>query len=44
MNAPESLSAENERELETWPDLTPDQQLVMRRLWGDQPAASSDAA
>jgi hypothetical protein len=41
---PADLSPQNEAELATWPDLAPEQQPVMRRLWGDQPAASSEAA
>jgi len=41
---PEALSAQNEAELTTWPDLDPAQQQVMRRIWEEPPQTSSDAA
>ncbi len=41
---PEALSAQNEAELADWPDPDTEQQATMRRLFGDQPETSSDAA
>ena len=41
---PEPLSAQNERELADWPDPDATQQAALRRLFGDQPETSSDAA
>lgn len=45
MNAPpEALSAQNEAELETWPDMDPAQQALMARVREEPSQAGSDAA
>ncbi len=41
---PEPLSAQNEAELETWPDPDAEQLALLRRLWEKPPETSSDAA
>ena len=41
---PEALSAQNEAELKTWPDMDPAQQALMARVWEEQPQAGSDVA
>ncbi len=41
---PEPLSAQNEAEVDTWPDMDPAQQALMARLFEESPETSSDAA